>query len=96
MNELNELKILWGRFHGNIPSDQQFDFWVMPHGLDLIHQGILKTIQKKLSMGGTMSNDHKIRFASKVMLTQQARNVENAANRARLNDEFVYGTRGNQ
>src|SRR5713101_1770023 len=34
----------------------------------LIKQGMLKTAQKNLSVGSTMSTDHKVRFASKVMI----------------------------
>ena len=37
------------------------------HDVETIHRGILKTIQKNLAVNGTMSEDHKIRFASKVM-----------------------------
>jgi hypothetical protein len=91
---LNELKALWGKLLGEIPSDQQWTFWTMSHSLEVVRHGILKTAQKNLSMGGTMSDDHKMRFASKVMLTQQARNGENAANRAQLNDEFEARVNG--
>jgi len=35
-----------------------------------------------------MSLDYKVRFASKVMLTQTERNAQNAANRTRLREEF--------
>lgn len=93
MNELTELKTLWGRLLGEVPSDQQWAFWATTHSLDIIRHGILKTAQKSLSMGGTMSDDHKLRFASKVMLTQQARNEENRANRERLATELNGGVR---
>jgi hypothetical protein len=65
-----ELKALWGRFLGTIPSDAQFDLWVMLHSIETVHRGILKTIQKNLAVNGMMSDDHKIRFASKVMNTR--------------------------
>ena len=39
-------------------------------------------------MGGGMSQDHKIRFASKVMLTLSAQREEHAANRECLRQEF--------
>jgi hypothetical protein len=92
MNELNELKLLWEELLGKIPSDQQWTFWGLMHTPPIIRRGILKTAQKNLSMGGTMSDDHRVRFASKVMLTQQARNEENTANRENLRKEFEGGS----
>jgi hypothetical protein len=85
---MNELKALWGRLLGRIPSDQQFDFWSALHSPEVIRQGILKTTQKNLSVGGTMSEDHKTRFASKVMLTLSAQREENVANSEKLSQEF--------
>jgi hypothetical protein len=88
MIELNELKLLWGELLGKIPSDRQWTFWGVLHAPPAIRRGILKTAQKNLSMGGTMSDDHKIRFVSKVMLTQQAREEANSANREHLRQEM--------
>jgi hypothetical protein len=88
MIELNELKLLWGELLGKIPSDQQWTFWGLMHTPTAIHRAILKTTQKNLSVGGTMSEDHKLRFASKVMLTGSAQRKENAANKERLRQEF--------
>jgi hypothetical protein len=85
---MNDIKTLWGRLLGKIPSDQQFDYWSASHALDIIKQGILKTAQKNLSNGGTMDDDHKIRFASKCMLTLTARDKEHAENREKLRQEF--------
>ena len=85
---MNELKTLWGQLLGKIPSDQQWAFWELMHTPAVIRHGILKTTQKNLSMGGTMDSDYKLRFASKVMLTQTERNAEHAANRERLRQEF--------
>jgi hypothetical protein len=84
LNEINELKTLWAKLLGEIPSDQQWEFWGLMHTTAVIRQGILKTAQKNLSTGGTMTSDHMIRFASKVMLTGSARNADHAANQARL------------
>ena len=64
-----ELKSLWGKLLGMVPSDAQFDYWGAMHSPETIRHGILKTAQKNLSIGGTMSDDHKIRFASRVMLS---------------------------
>lgn len=41
-----------------------------------------------LSLGRTMTLDYKVRFASKVMLVQEERNMNNALNRQRLSEEF--------
>jgi len=87
MNEL-ELKALWGRLLGQIPNEQQFDFWSAMHSPEVIKQGILKTAQKNLSIGGTMCDDHRIRFASRVMNTLSARDEEHAANREKLRQEM--------
>ena len=85
---MNELKALWGRLLGQIPSDAQFDFWTAMHSPEVIEHSILKTTQKNLSVNGTMSQDHKVRFASKVMLIQSERNMSHAANREKLRQEF--------
>lgn len=81
---MTELKLLWRKLLGQIPSDQQFDFWSAVHSPEIVKQGILKTCRKNLSIGGTMDDDHRIRFASKVMNTLSARKDEHAANRERL------------
>jgi hypothetical protein len=71
MNQLIELKALWLAVLGEpIPSDNQFLTWLALHGLATAKIGIAKASAKHLSLGGTMSENHKIRFASKVMLTK--------------------------
>lgn len=85
---MNELKQLWSHVLGDLPSDQQFDLWAALHSVDIVRQGILKTAQKNLSTGGTMSTDHKIRFASKCMLTATALKKAHEENRAKLAREF--------
>ena len=90
MNETLELELknLWTRLLGKIPSDQQWGFWEVSHTPAVIRQGILRATQKNLSIGGTMDDDRKLRFASAVMLDQTRRNEEHAANRERLRQEM--------
>ena len=85
---MNELKALWGQLLGEIPSDQQFDLWFALHSPEVVRRGILKTAQKNLSAGGTMCADHKIRFASKCMITASALQKAHAENRTKLQQEF--------
>jgi hypothetical protein len=66
---MNELKRMWAKLLGTVPSNSQFEFWAAAHSPETVQHGILKTAQKNLTLGGTMSDDHKIRFASKVMLS---------------------------
>jgi hypothetical protein len=70
--QLENVRELWMKVLGEPPSDQQFGVWLESHGADVVRRGILKAATKNLQMGGTMSQDHAIRFASKVMLTTQA------------------------
>lgn len=83
-----QLRNLWTTMLGTPPADEQFTVWAALHSPDVVRQGILKTAAKDLSLGKTMTLDYKIRFASKVMLTQTERNTTNAANRQRLQEEF--------
>jgi hypothetical protein len=69
---MRELIELWAKVLGTPPSDQQFVIWLESHDADVVRRGILKAATKHLQMGGTMSQDHAIRFASKVMLTTEA------------------------
>jgi hypothetical protein len=85
---MRELRTLWERTLGTPPADQQFVIWAESHDADIVRQAILKTATKNLTMGGTMSADHKVRFASKVMLTGSAQRKENAANKERLSQEM--------
>ena len=85
---MRQLKELWEKMLGTSPADEQFTLWSALHTEEVVRLAILKTAAKDLSLGKTMSPDYKIRFASKVMLTQTERNAANAANRARLDEEF--------
>jgi hypothetical protein len=88
---VNELKTLWSRLLGETPSDQQFDLWAALHSPEVVRRGILKTTQKNLSVGGTMTADHKVRFAAKCMITASAANEDHEANRQRLDEEMKKG-----
>jgi hypothetical protein len=83
-----ELKSLWERTLGPSPTELQFAIWSESHPVDIVRRAILKTAAKNQQMSGAMSLDHKVRFASKVMLTLAAQREQNAANRARLREEF--------
>jgi hypothetical protein len=84
---MNNLIELWERVLGTTPSEQQFLIWTESHPSDVVRQGILKTAMKNQQLGGAMTEDHKVRFASKVMLTVIARREEHAANREKLHQE---------
>jgi hypothetical protein len=80
---------LWAKVLGTpTPSEQQFLIWMESHPSDIVRYGILRAATKNQTMGGTMSADHRIRFACKVMLTASALRKENAANREKLRQEF--------
>jgi hypothetical protein len=83
-----ELINLWKRTLGALPAEQQFVIWTESHPADIVRQAILKTATKNQTMGGTMSEDHRVRFASRVMLTLSAQRKEHAENRKKLADEF--------
>jgi hypothetical protein len=85
---MRQLIELWRGLLGTAPADEQFTVWVALHSPEVVRQAILKTAAKDLSLGRAMSLDYKVRFASKVMLTQTERNAQNAANRTRLREEF--------
>jgi hypothetical protein len=66
------LKQVWSQFLGTPPSDLQCDLWLALHSESIVRHGILKTAEKNMAMGGTMTADHKLRFASKVMNSSSA------------------------
>src|SRR5713101_6238915 len=85
---MHQLTSLWERTLGTLPAEQQFVIWSESHAANIVRQAILKTATNNQTMGGGMSQDHKIRFASKVMLTLSAQREEHAANREKLRQEF--------
>jgi hypothetical protein len=84
----NNLKELWEKTLGVSPTDEQFYLWTNLHTLEVVRQAILKTAGKNLQMGKAMTAEHKVRFASKVMLTITSQNTANARNREALRQEF--------
>jgi hypothetical protein len=70
MTPTADLMDLWKRVLGDPPLIQQFELWACTHNFETIKRGITKTAMKNLQMGGTMSQDHRVRFASRVMLTR--------------------------
>jgi hypothetical protein len=85
---MRELMTLWERTLGALPSEQQFVIWAESHAEDIVRKAILKTATKNQMLDGTMTQDHKVRGASKVMTTLTQQTETNAANRARLREEF--------
>jgi hypothetical protein len=82
------LTILWTSTIGEAPAPQQFSVWETLHAPDVICRAIIKTAIKNQTMSGMMSQDHRIRFCSKVMNTLTNENAEHAANRERLKAEM--------
>jgi hypothetical protein len=85
----DDLKPLWAKTLGELPDDEQFYLWTNLHALEVVRQAILKTAGKNLQMGKTMTAEHKVRFASKVMLTITSQDAANARNREALRQEFA-------
>lgn len=85
---MNELKALWSRTLGPPPPDEQFFIWMESHDTKIVRTGILKAAAKNQAMLGQMSQDHRVRFASKVMSTLTALAKEHAANKEKLAQEF--------
>jgi hypothetical protein len=93
MHELTTLIELWTKLLGEPPAPEQFALWAELYAVEIIRKGILKTGIKNLNLGGTMSQDHRIRFANKVMQSAAKDEEDHAANRARLREEFEPETR---
>lgn len=88
MNTNTNLKALWEKTLGVLPTDEQFAIWGELHTQETIRKAILKTAMKNQGMNGQMSPEHRLRFASKVMSTLTAQDVEHAKNREALQREF--------
>jgi hypothetical protein len=93
MNEINtnthSLKMLWAKMLATPPADDQFGLWAEMHTNEVIREAILKTAAKNMSLGKTMDQNYKVRFASKVMLAQSERNASNAKNRELLHEQMT-------
>lgn len=72
---MRELINLWTKTLGTPPADDQFALWAEMHAVEVIRQAILRTAAKNMSLGKTMDQGYKVRFASKVMLAQSERNA---------------------
>lgn len=84
-----ELINLWTKMLGTPPMDEQFTLWGEMHTGQVIRQAILKTAAKNMSLGKTMDQGYKVRFASKVMLAQSERNASSAKNRESLHEQMM-------
>ena len=85
------MKELWKQTLGALPSETQWAIWQGLHTPEVIKRAILKTAIKNQQLDGTMSDDYKLRFASKVMNTLTEQSAEHAANRAQLQAEMSEG-----
>jgi len=83
-----DLPILWESTIGARPPKEQFAIWEALYSTETIRRAILKTAMKNQSLNGQMSQDHRMRFASRVMMTVTEQALEHAANKARLHDEM--------
>ena len=88
-----QLLHLWKSTIGNLPSQEQFAIWGSLHSAEVIRKAILKTAMKNQAMSGQMTQDHRLRFASKVMTTLTETYPENAKNRERLQQESQPNSR---
>ena len=86
---MHELIRLWTKMLGTPPTDDQFTLWGEMHAVEVVRQAILKTAAKNMSLGNTMDQGYKVRFASKVMLAQSERNTSNAKNRELLQEQMT-------
>lgn len=88
MTTATDLKMLWENTLGESPTKEQFAIWYALYPTETIRKAILKTAMKNQSLRGQMSQDHRMRFASRVMMTLTQQAAEHAANRALLREEF--------
>lgn len=80
-----ELIDLWQQTMGDSPTPEQFAIWTASHSPDVMRRAILKTATKNQTLAGQMTQDHRIRFASRVMITLTEQAIENARNRPNKN-----------
>jgi len=95
MDELNltQLIQLWKSTMGNPPSPEQFAIWGALHSPEVIRKAIVKTAVRSQTMNGRMEQDHRLRFASKVMMSLTEQYSQNAQNQDRLRQEFTPNSR---
>jgi len=56
-----------------LPAPKQFDLWLGRHDYTTVLHAITQTAKKAIKLNGTMTPEHMVRFASKVMNTTAAR-----------------------
>jgi hypothetical protein len=88
---MHELSQLWNKLIGEPPAPEQFGIWEELYPGDIIRKAILKTGIKNQNLGGTMTQDHRLRFANRVMQMASKDAAEHAANRERLHAEMSGG-----
>jgi hypothetical protein len=88
LTELMTLIELWRKLLGDSPTEPQFLIWGELYPVEIIRKGVLKTAIKNQNLGGTMTQDHRIRFANRVMQSAAKDVEDNAVNRQRLSQEF--------
>ena len=57
-----------------LPNLPQLKLWLQSHNLSTVGYGIGEAGKKNLKLGGSMTVDHAVRFASKCMNTHSAKN----------------------
>lgn len=66
--EVAALMELWRTMvGGECPADRQFFLWLSRHRFPTVAASIQETAAKKARRGGSMEEDHAVRFASRVM-----------------------------
>jgi hypothetical protein len=85
---VGELVNLWKRTIGQTPTTQQFETWAALREPEVIKRAIIATAKKNLKLNGEMSEEYRIRYASSVMIVQERRAAEHAANRQAISAEF--------
>jgi hypothetical protein len=50
-----------------VPTDEQFAFWLSMYGFTTAHYAVRETGLKNARMGFSMTAEHSLRFASRVM-----------------------------
>jgi hypothetical protein len=81
-------KLLWEKLLGEPPAPEQFAIWGELYTVDVIRKAILRVAIKNQNLGGTMTQDHRLRFASKCMSTATTAAAEHAANCGRMRIEM--------
>lgn len=72
--DCDKLAALWHELLPDFePSREQLKLWLLKHNYETASFAIAETAAKRLRLGGQMSADHQLRFASKVMIEHSKR-----------------------